>query len=99
MEASKLLYTHKRHAGPIGGLPQVWWNAERTKKPQTFASDSQALPDSTDNGAKCDFCKWETLTAMDSFGRQVLHFANERGVQFSTPAHGCTIRVTKAITD
>ena len=48
---------------------QVWYNEARTRKPQTFKAASASLPDPTDNGRNCDFCKWEALTASDTFGR------------------------------
>jgi hypothetical protein len=48
---------------------QVWWNEARTKKPQTFKSESLEVPDSTEGGKNCDFCRWQTMTAADTFGR------------------------------
>ncbi len=54
---------------------QVWWNEARTKKPQTFKSESLELPDSTENGKNCDFCRWDILTAADTFGRYAIAFS------------------------
>lgn len=34
-----------------------------------FNKADGAVVDPTDGGASCDFCRWETLTAEDSFGR------------------------------
>ena len=49
---------------------QAWFNAERGRKPQTFGGVAAAeLEDPTDGGATCDFCRWQTMTAEDSFGR------------------------------
>jgi hypothetical protein len=47
---------------------QVWFNMQRTVKPQSFKAEGSVV-DPTDNGAKCDFCDWENLTAVDAFGR------------------------------
>ena len=49
---------------------QAWFNAERGRKPQTFAGVAAGeLEDPTDSGATCDFCRWQTMTAEDTFGR------------------------------
>ncbi len=49
-------------------LAQVWYNADRGRKPQSFTQEP-ALADPTDGGRTCDFCRWQTLTAVDVFGR------------------------------
>lgn len=56
---------------------QAWFNAARASKPQTFAAsdahstlDAVAAMDSTGGPAgSCDFCKWASNTADDTFGR------------------------------
>lgn len=53
---------------------QTWFNEARTKKPQSFVHDGE-IADPTDGGKNCDFCKWDTLTAEDSFGRIELEHA------------------------
>ncbi len=50
---------------------QAWFNRVRASKPQTFGDhddDVQAL-DPTAAGRACDFCRWQTQTAEDTFGR------------------------------
>lgn len=49
----------------------MWWNEIRSKKPQTFTGDPQAFKDPTE-GKDCDFCRWDILTATDTFGRSEL---------------------------
>jgi hypothetical protein len=58
-------------------MMQAWFNAARSRKPQTFAAgkvrsmlDGVAALDTT-GGPKggCEFCQWETKTAEDIFGR------------------------------
>lgn len=57
---------------------QAWFNAARSRKPQTFAigkvpglTDAVAALDTTGGAAgECDFCHWETKTAEDVFGRK-----------------------------
>lgn len=46
---------------------RTFWNAQRTAKPQSFASRA-AVEDPT-VGKGCDFCSWSELTATDAFGR------------------------------
>ena len=53
---------------------QVWFNEARKIKPQTFTQEGRIV-DPTDNGARCDFCRWEELTAADPFGRVERRFA------------------------
>lgn len=56
---------------------QAWFNAARSRKPQTFATgrlhgltDAVAALDTTGGPAGgCDFCQWESKTAEDVFGR------------------------------
>jgi hypothetical protein len=53
----------------FSGWPaQVWYNAERSRKPQTFAA-AEPPADPTDGGRACDFCNWREMTAEDTFGR------------------------------
>lgn len=52
-------------------LQQAWFNAERGRKPQSFAAaaaEAHAF-DATGGGANCDFCSWQRLTAEDTWGR------------------------------
>jgi len=58
-------------------LDQAWWNPARSSKPQTFKSSVSASDlDSTGNGERCDFCRYQSLTASDpGFGRVELPHA------------------------
>ena len=67
-------FPHKWELG-ITCMPQVWWNSVRIHKPQTFRTSPDSLPDSTEDGKNCDFCKWEVLTATDTFGRYFFQFS------------------------
>ena len=52
-------------------LQQTWFNAERSRKPQSFAAvaaEAHAF-DATGGGATCDFCAWQQFTAQDTWGR------------------------------
>ena len=42
---------------------QVWYNSERSRKPQTFQAAPAELEDPTIGGQTCDFCAWQTMTA------------------------------------
>ncbi|PRW33028.1 hypothetical protein C2E21_8036 [Chlorella sorokiniana] len=52
-------------------LAQCWFNEARTRKPQTFATAASeaAAFDATGGGENCDFCRWQELTAEDTWGR------------------------------
>ncbi|WIA08176.1 hypothetical protein OEZ85_007630 [Tetradesmus obliquus] len=74
-------------------LEQTWFNKARTQKPQTFTQSSEFL-DSTDNGAKCDFCNWRLLTASDpGFGRIELPHAvtGSNLFKYAEPSHGVVL--------
>lgn len=49
----------------------AFFNPSRKLKPQNFSksASSPALLDPTENGNRCDFCKWQQFTATDQFGR------------------------------
>jgi len=46
----------------------AWFNADRVRKPQNFKKKSGKTSAAT-NPEACDFCKWSSLTASDTFGR------------------------------
>ncbi|BDA47698.1 hypothetical protein COCOBI_10-5490 [Coccomyxa sp. Obi] len=71
---------------------QVWYNAERGRKPQTFTQDA-ALADPTDGGRTCDFCQWRTLTAIDVFGRiERSHAVSASNLfKYCQPFHGLVL--------
>ncbi|EIE23757.1 hypothetical protein COCSUDRAFT_63282 [Coccomyxa subellipsoidea C-169] len=68
---------------------QVWYNAERGRKPQSFTQEP-TLADPTDNGRTCDFCQWRTLTAIDIFGRiERTHAVSASNLfKYCQPFHG-----------
>ncbi|KAK9905646.1 hypothetical protein WJX75_003820 [Coccomyxa subellipsoidea] len=71
---------------------QVWYNAERGRKPQSFTEEPN-LADPTDGGRTCDFCQWRTLTALDVFGRiERTHAISASNLfKYCQPFHGLVL--------
>ena len=73
-----------------------WFNGERSRKPQTFiqkhGQDARAS-DTTGDGVRCDFCKWETMTAVESFGRiERKHAVSGSNLfKYGEPYHGLVL--------
>ncbi|PNH05460.1 hypothetical protein TSOC_008285, partial [Tetrabaena socialis] len=69
---------------------QTWFNEARTRKPQTFKAEAGGAVDPTDGGRRCDFCRWQELTAEDSWGRhEGPHAVSASNLfKYGQPAHG-----------
>ena len=72
------------------------FNRDRTRKPQTFIQkqgSNASLTDTTDNGEKCDFCKWKLMTAEDTFGRiERTHAVTASNLfKYGQPYHGLAL--------
>jgi len=74
-------------------LEQSWFNEARSKKPQTFKADHHHFIDNTENGLKCDFCKWKEFTAEDTWGRIELRHAVTASnlFKYGEPFHGLVL--------
>lgn len=47
----------------------AWFNADRVRKPQNFKKKKSENVSVATKPESCDFCKWPSLTASDTFGR------------------------------
>lgn len=87
--------SHDQHAQDGHPLELRRYNEARTQKPQSFSVDSSGPLDPTDGGRTCDFCRWQQLTAADTWGRAEREHAVSASNLFKyvAPAQGEAMRL------
>ncbi|KAF5830456.1 hypothetical protein DUNSADRAFT_14553 [Dunaliella salina] len=72
---------------------QTHFNAERSRKPQTFPTNAVVVDPTGGGGGNCDFCNATELTAQDSFGRVERPHAisGSNLFKYGEPFHGLAV--------